>query len=137
RVRQQRGQLLLLAQNDAKATCDPQDSDQRSRDYPNCGNHQPVAELHAGSIEPISSSFTCAMETIFDDRLGASEDVWPAQTRTEQQRRARTLGPSLRVAARTGVRCVARLVNSPRIDCTSRLAAIPFWPQRIARPMMR
>src|SRR5215510_5088934 len=127
------------------------------------------------------------METIFDDRLGASDDVWPVQTRSEQQRRARKLVPSLRVAARTGawsrgamlfgdatvqvrtrtrligarhpapgshpsgepdgtcsalrgrtgVRCVARLVNSACIDCASRLAAIPFWPQRIARTIMR
>src|SRR5215467_2271810 len=42
------------------------------------------------------------METIFDDWLGASDDVWPAQTGSEQQRWARKLVPSLRVAARTG-----------------------------------
>jgi hypothetical protein len=38
------------------------------------------------------------MEAIFDDRLGASDDVWPVQTRSEQQHPARKLVPSLRVA---------------------------------------
>ena len=39
--------------------------------------------------------------------------------------------PCSALRGRTGVRCVTRLVNSLGIDCTSRLAAIPFWPQRI------
>ena len=55
------------------------------------------------------------------------------------------IAPSLRVAARTGVCFVARLIDrlAPEFDsggspaCAVRLAAIPSWPQRITRLLLR
>ena len=45
--------------------------------------------------------------------------------------------PSLRVVAKTGVCVVPSLANIRDIGYAPLLAAIPFWPQRIARILLR
>jgi hypothetical protein len=71
------------------------------------------------------------------DWLGASDAVWSFQMRSEQHRQTAKEPPSLRVVAKMGARCVARLRHITDMPSASRLAVIPFWSQRIARTILR
>jgi hypothetical protein len=62
---------------------------------------------------------------------GATDAMWLFHIRREQRRHGARFTPSLRVAAKCGVRFVARLAKGPTIAFASLRAAIRIWPQRI------
>jgi len=63
---------------------------------------------------------------------GASDAVGLLPIRSEQRRNGGPMSRSLRVAAKCGVRFVARLVKGVVIDFDSLRAANRIWQQRIA-----